>query len=68
MKQPDNLEVTQTSRNYWVVQGAGGQLSGGVTRKAAEAERELVNSLRSRTTQMRSASPRRSYADQRPAR
>jgi hypothetical protein len=55
MDRTGNLKVTQTSRNYWVVQGARGQLSGGVTRKAAEAERELVRSLRSRTAQMRSS-------------
>jgi hypothetical protein len=68
MQKTDNLKVTQTSRTYWVVQGADGQLSGGVTRKAAEAERELVNRLRSRTAQMRSFAPRRARAGERPAR
>jgi hypothetical protein len=68
MDQPPNLTVTQTSRNYWVVQSGDGHLSGGVTRAAAEAERELVNRLRARTAQMRSSAPRRPRASERPAR
>jgi hypothetical protein len=68
MDQPHTLTVTQTSRNYWVVQSGDGHLSGGVTRAAAEAERELVNRLRSRTAQMRSSAPRRPRVSQRPSR
>ncbi|HEY2182247.1 MAG TPA: hypothetical protein VGH09_11295 [Solirubrobacteraceae bacterium] len=68
MDQPPNLTVTQTSRNYWVVQSGDGHLSGGVTRAAAEAERELVSRLRSRTAQMRSSAPRRPRVSERPSR
>jgi hypothetical protein len=68
MDQPNNLTVTQTSRNYWVVQSGDGHVSGGVTRAAAEAERELVNRLRSRTAQMRSSAPRRPRVSERPSR
>jgi hypothetical protein len=53
------LTVKRTARNYWVVQSGADALSGGVTRQAAEAERELVRKLRRRTADMRSASPRR---------
>jgi hypothetical protein len=68
MDQPHNLTVTQTSRNYWVVRSGDGHVSGGVTREAAEAERELVSRLRSRTAQMRSSAPRRPRVSERPAR
>ena len=68
MDQPANLKVTQTSRNYWVVQSGDGHLSGGVTRQAAEAERDLVSRLRSRTAQLRSSAPRRPPVSARPSR
>lgn len=64
----EQLTVDRTARNYWVVRSGSSQLSGGVTRHAAEAERELVRRLRLRTAQMRSSSPRRPRAVQRPAR
>jgi hypothetical protein len=53
------LTVKRTARNYWVVQRGSADLAGGVTRQAAEAERELMRRLRRRTADMRSTSPRR---------
>jgi hypothetical protein len=68
MRDPEQLTVKQSSRNYWVVQSGSAELSGGVTRQAAESERELVRRLRQRTAQMRAASPRRPRVVERPAR
>lgn len=61
----EQLTVKRTARNYWVVQSGTDDLSGGVTRQAAEAERELMRRLRRRTADMRSASPRRPRAVER---
>jgi hypothetical protein len=55
----EHLTVKRTAHNYWVVQSGADDLSGGVTRQAAEAERELMRRLRRRTADMRSTSPRR---------
>jgi hypothetical protein len=60
------LTVKQTARNYWVVQSGATDLSGAVTRKAAEAERALMHRLRRRTAQMRSSAPRRPPGGGRP--
>jgi hypothetical protein len=59
MQDDKQLTVRQTSRNYWVVQSGAAEISGGVTRQAAEAERELMRRLRQRTAKMRSAAPLR---------
>lgn len=53
------LTVKQAAINYWVVQSGSEQLSGAVTRQAAEAERDLMRRLRRRTANMRSTAPRR---------
>jgi hypothetical protein len=53
------LTVKQASSTYWVVQSGSEQLSGAVTRQAAEAERDLMRRLRRRTANMRSSAPRR---------
>ncbi len=67
--EPDaELTVDRAAGSYWVVRSGGAQLSGAVTREGAEAERELVRRLRSRTAQMRSAAPRRARAVRRPVR
>jgi hypothetical protein len=58
----EQLTVKRTARNYWVVQSGADAVAGGVTRQAAEAERELVRRLRRRTADMRSVSPRRPRA------
>ena len=44
----ERLTVEQTATGYWVVQRGSVQLAGAVTRKAAEAERELAERLRDR--------------------
>ena len=44
----ERLTVKQTATGYWVVQRGSVQLAGAVTRKAAEAERELAERLRDR--------------------
>jgi hypothetical protein len=59
MEANEQLTVKQTAQNYWVVQSGADDVAGGVTRQAAEAERELMRRLRRRTADMRSASPRR---------
>jgi hypothetical protein len=64
----ENLTVKRTAHNYWVVQSGTDDLSGGVTRQAAEAERELMRRLRRRTADMRSTSPRRPRVVERPPR
>jgi hypothetical protein len=64
---PDNKQLTvkQTPTGYWVVQSGSEQISGAVTRQAAEAERELMRRLRRRTADMRAKSPRRPRAVER---
>ena len=63
--QANELTVKRTARNYWVVQSGATAVAGGVTRQAAEAERELVRRLRRRTADMRAVSPRRPRAVER---
>lgn len=59
MQDDEQLTVSKTPTGYWVVRSGSEQLSGAVTRQAAEAERELMRRLRRRTATMRSAAPRR---------
>ncbi len=59
MQEHDRLTVTQKTPNHWVVQRGREEIAGGLTRQAAEAERELVQRLRRRTEQVRSTMPRR---------
>ncbi len=59
MQDDEQLTVKQTATNYWVVHSGTDQISGGVTRQAAEAERDLMRRLRRRTATMRSVAPRR---------
>ena len=68
MTESEQLTVKQATSNYWVVQSGAAELSGGITRQAAESERELVRRLRRRTAQMRSATPRRPRVVERPSR
>jgi hypothetical protein len=65
MQDDKQLTVKQTATGYWVVQSGSEQISGAVTRQAAEAERELMRRLRRRTADMRSTSPRRTRAVER---
>jgi hypothetical protein len=62
MQDDKQLTVKQTATGYWVVESGSEQISGAVTRQAAEAERELMRRLRRRTADMRSVSPRRPRA------
>lgn len=59
MQDDKPLTVKQTATGYWVVQSGAAQISGAVTRQAAEAERDLMRRLRRRTATMRSAAPHR---------
>ena len=47
--QSEPLTVKQTPTGYWVVQRGAVQLAGAPTRRAAEAERDLLDRLRSRS-------------------
>ena len=44
----ERLTIKQTATGYWVVQQGGTHLASAMTRKAAEAERDLLNELRAR--------------------
>jgi hypothetical protein len=68
MQANEQLTVKRTARNFWIVQSGPDALAGGVTRRAAEAERELVRRLRRRTADMRSVAPRRPRVAERPPR
>ncbi|HTZ88122.1 MAG TPA: hypothetical protein VMB05_15760 [Solirubrobacteraceae bacterium] len=68
MQHDERLTVKQKARTYWVVERDRNEIAGGLTRQAAEAERELVQRLRRRTAQMRSSAPRRPPASSLPAR
>jgi hypothetical protein len=43
--QPQKLTIKQTPTGYWTVQRGAVHLSGAMTRKGAEAERELLKRL-----------------------
>jgi hypothetical protein len=68
MQNDRQLTVKQKTANHWVVQRGRDEIAGGLTRQAAEAERELVQRLRRRTAQMRSTAPRRPRASRLPTR
>jgi len=57
--QGERLTIKQTATGYWVVQRGSVQLAGGVTRAAAEAERELLERLRDRGRRRAHDLPRR---------
>jgi len=65
MQGHQRLTVKQKTPNHWVVQRGRDEIAGGLTRQAAEAERELVRRLRRRAGQMRSAGPQRPPASSR---
>jgi hypothetical protein len=58
MQQAEQLTIRQTRTGYWSVQRGTVHLAGAMTRKGAEAERDLLQRLRSRA--VRRASERRS--------
>jgi hypothetical protein len=47
--QTERLTIKQTATGYWVVERGAVQLAGATTRRAAEAERDLLNRLRDRS-------------------
>ena len=53
--QREPLTIKQTATGYWVVQRGAVQLTGAITREAAEAERELLERLRDRNRRRRDA-------------
>jgi hypothetical protein len=57
MNDDEQLTVKQTASNYWVVERDQGVIAGGLTRAAAEAERELMRRLRRRSGELRSSGP-----------
>jgi hypothetical protein len=63
--QSEPLTIEQTHTGYWVVQRGAVQLAGGPTRQAAEAERDLLNRLRSRS--LRRPTGARASVAERPA-
>jgi hypothetical protein len=46
--QPQQLTIKQTATGYWTVQRGAVHLAGAMTRKGAEAERELLKRLSER--------------------
>jgi len=48
MPERDQLTIRQTPTGYWSVQRGATHVSGAMTRKGAEAERELLRRLNSR--------------------
>jgi hypothetical protein len=60
MQEPEQLTIEQTATGYWTVRRGGVDLVGAMTRKGAEAERELRTRLRNRAP--RRARRRRSTA------
>jgi hypothetical protein len=62
--QTEPLTIKQTRTGYWVVQRGAVHLAGAPTRQAAEAERDLLTRLRSRS--MRRPTRARGPAPERP--
>lgn len=60
--QKERLTIGQTATGYWVVKRGSVHLAGGLTRKAAEGERELLERLRDRGRQRAPAFRQRTRA------
>jgi hypothetical protein len=58
MQPAEQLTIKQTRTGYWSVQRGSVHVAGAMTRKGAEAERELLRRLRSRAVQRTNARPR----------
>jgi hypothetical protein len=63
--QSEPLTIEQTPTGYWIVQRGSVQLAGAPTRRAAEAERDLLDRLRSRS--MRRPTRARAAVAERPS-
>jgi hypothetical protein len=57
-QQSEQLTIKQTATGYWSVQRGSVHLAGAMTRKGAEAERDLLQALRSRRVWRASQRPR----------
>jgi len=64
MRQPEQLTIQQTPTGYWSVQRGATHLSGAATRKGAEAERELLRRLGSRSSENRGSQSRSTRREQ----
>lgn len=64
MQQPEQLTIRQTRTGYWSVQRGTVHLAGAMTRKGAEAERDLLRRLSGRA--VRRASQRQPAVIARP--
>jgi hypothetical protein len=53
------LTIRETATGYWLVQRGSVQVASGPTRRAAEAERDLLERLRDRTSRRRRGASRR---------
>jgi hypothetical protein len=53
--QPEQLTIKKTPTGYWTVQRGATQLAGSMTRKGAEAERELLKRLSRRSVRRAAA-------------
>ncbi len=58
MHRDEPLTIKQTHTGYWTVQRGGIQLAGSMTRKGAEAERELLRRLSARRVRRTARPPR----------
>ncbi len=58
MQPAEQLTIKQTRTGYWSVQRGSVHLAGAMTRKGAEAERELLRRLRSRAVRRTHVRPR----------
>lgn len=61
-QQSQPLTIKQTPTGYWSVQRGSVHLAGAMTRKGAEAERDMLHRLRSRTVWRRAKRPAASIA------
>jgi hypothetical protein len=57
MHRAEQLTIKQTATGYWTVKRGSVDLAGAMTRKGAEAERDLLSRLRA--SAVRRAAPRR---------
>jgi hypothetical protein len=57
MQPTERLTIKQTHTGYWSVQRGSVHIAGALTRKGAEAERDLLQRLRSRAVRRTSMRP-----------
>jgi hypothetical protein len=62
MQPAEQLTIKRTRTGYWSVQRGSVHVAGAMTRKGAEAERELLRRLRSRAVRRTNVRPRATAA------